>query len=220
MKHYYPQLLLWAALASLASLASAPVLAQSSDSSASTDATYVAHLTGMNDNVTGQTAKGEAQLEVDGDNLIITIMVRDVPGQVTHWQHIHGFVDGEAATCATKADDRNGDGIVDLIETETASGTTMVPFDTAPAAMDVAHGTYPTASTTGSYSYRQVVSLAKLQAAFGKAFKGQKLQLDKRVIYIHGVPAATDLLSSVASLGPIPASVTLPIACGKIERAK
>jgi hypothetical protein len=38
-------------------------------------------------------------------------------------------------------------------------------------------------------------------------------------VYIHGVPSATQLPSSVASLGPIPAQVTLPIACGKIEPA-
>jgi hypothetical protein len=40
------------------------------------------------------------------------------------------------------------------------------------------------------------------------------------VVFIHRVPSATKLAASVASLGPIPAQVTLPIACGKIERAK
>ena len=37
---------------------------------------------------------------------------------------------------------------------------------------------------------------------------------------MHGVPLATKLPSSVASLGTIPAQVTLPIACGKITRLK
>jgi len=37
-------------------------------------------------------------------------------------------------------------------------------------------------------------------------------------VYIHGVLPNTKLPASVASLGTIPAQVTLPIACGKIER--
>ena len=131
----------------------------------------------------------------------------------------HGFKDNQDASCPTQAADANGDGIIDLIETEPTSGTTMVPFDENPAGMDVAHGTYPKASADGMYEYREVVSLVALDAAFGKAFDGKQLDLDRRVVFIHGVPSATKLAASVASLGPIPAQVTLPIACGKIERA-
>jgi hypothetical protein len=40
------------------------------------------------------------------------------------------------------------------------------------------------------------------------------------VVFIHGIPAASTLKASVASLGPIPGQVTLPIACGKITREK
>jgi Cu/Zn superoxide dismutase len=182
------------------------------------DSVYVAHLMPLNTQATGTQTTGEARFEVKGNQLVITVKVKGAPPGITHWQHFHGFKDNRAATCATQADDVNGDGIVDLIETGKASGTTMVPFDNAPAAMDVAHGTYPKASTNGTYSYRQVVPLKVLSAAFGKAFDGQSLDLDHRVVYIHGVPSTTKLPSTVASLGPIPASVTLPIACGKIER--
>lgn len=45
------------------------------------------------------------------------------------------------------------------------------------------------------------------------------LDLDHRVVFIHGVLPITQLPASVASLGPIPAHTTLPIACGRIERA-
>jgi hypothetical protein len=37
-------------------------------------------------------------------------------------------------------------------------------------------------------------------------------------VFVHGVAPAAALAGSVASLGTIPAQVTLPIACGKIER--
>lgn len=179
---------------------------------------YVAHLHAMNTGVTGTPTTGEARFVVKGDKLTIDIKVHGAPADTVHWQHFHGFEAGQAATCPTAAADANHDGSIDVIETGKASGTTMVPFDTDPAAMDVAHGTYPKADAKGGYHYRETVSLQALDAAFGKAFHGQKLDLAKRVVYIHGVPASTKLPASVASLGPIPAQVTLPIACGKIER--
>jgi hypothetical protein len=172
----------------------------------------------MNTGTTKTSTTGTARFVVQGDALTIDVRVHGAPPDTVHWQHFHGFTDGQAAACPGTDADANHDGIVDLIETGKASGTTMVPFDSDPAAMDVAHGTYPKADAHGNYHYHATVSLKALDAAFGKAFQGQQLDLDKRVVYIHGVPSATQLPSSVASLGPIPAQVTLPIACGKIER--
>jgi hypothetical protein len=193
-------------------------LAFATASQAATTESYVAHLIPMNTQVTQSNTTGEARFDIRGDKLTIDIRVKNAPGNTVHWQHFHGFTTDAAATCPTLGADANGDRIVDLIETEPAAGTTMVPFDTMPAAMDVAHGHYPKASADGSYHYHQTVSVKALSAAFAKAFNGQSLNLDKRVIFIHGVPANTALPTSVKSLGPIPAAVTLPIACGKIER--
>jgi hypothetical protein len=181
---------------------------------------YVAHLHPMNSTVTGLQTKGEARFSVVGDKLTISVKVHGLPPSIVHWQHFHGFADNRAATCPSAADDANSDGIIDLIETESTAGTTMVPFTNDPVAMNVAHGTYPRASDTGTYTYRQTVSLTGLAAAFAKAFNDQTLDLDRRVVFIHGVMPSNKLPASVASLGPIPADVTLPIACGRIERVK
>lgn len=203
----------------LAAMTCAGALPAGARTAASTNRqVYAAKLLPMNTNVTGRQATAEARFVVDGDRLTITIKAQGVSPGMIHWQHFHGFKDNQAASCPTEAADVNHDGIIDLIETEPASGTTMVPFDTNPAAMDIAHGDYPKASARGTYEYRRTVSLKALQAAFSKAFGGQELDLDRRVVFIHGVPAGTKLPASVASLGPIPAQVTLPIACGKIER--
>lgn len=196
----------------------APAAAQAAHAGSPSNAVYVAHLHPMNTKVTKLQTTGEARFTIKGDSLTISVKVKSAPPGIAHWQHFHGFKDNHAASCPTQAADANGDGIIDLIETEPASGTTMVPFDQDPAGMDVAHGTYPTASAGGTYEYREVVSLKALDAAFGSAFGGAQLDLDRRVVFIHGVPSATKLAASVASLGPIPAQVTLPIACGKIER--
>lgn len=185
---------------------------------ASTAVTYAAKLQPMNTKLTGSQTSGEAQFTISGDKLTIDIHVKGAPPSMIHWQHFHGFKDGHDATCPTAAADANHDGIIDVIETGPTSGETMAPFDVNPVAMDIAHGKYPTAGANGAYHYRETVSLKALQAAFEKAYPHEKLALARRVVFIHGVPTDTKLPSSVASLGPIPAAVTLPIACGKIER--
>jgi hypothetical protein len=203
-------------LAAMACLFAVPAAAQGSSPERHPKNVYVAHLHPMNAKITRLQTTGEARFTVKGDSLTISVMVKGAAPGITHWQHFHGFKDNHDATCATTAADANHDGIIDLIETESASGTTMVPFIDDPVSMNVAEGTYPKASAAGTYEYRRTVSLNALSAAFSKAFDGSKLDLDRRVVLIHGTP--NTLPTSVASLGPIPAQVTLPIACGTIER--
>ena len=181
---------------------------------------YVAELHPVNTKVTGLETTGEARFSINGDELTITISAQKLPPDIVHWQHFHGFKDSRDATCPTEAADANHDGIIDLIETEPTAGTTMVPFDDDPVAMDIAGGTYPKAGADGTFQYQKTVSLKNLDAAFAKAFGDQGLDLDRRVVFIHGVLESTELPASVASLGPIPAQVTLPIACGEIKRVQ
>jgi hypothetical protein len=46
----------------------------------------------------------------------------------------------------------------------------------------------------------------------------QELRLGKRHIIIHGVPEDTELPETVGTLNGLPATATLPIACGPIEK--
>ncbi|MGH8234132.1 MAG: hypothetical protein ACREPU_08040 [Rhodanobacteraceae bacterium] len=203
-----------------AGILAATVSAAGIAAAAPAHAVYVAHLQPLNTAITHTSTTGEARFVVNGNKLTVTIDVHGAPPDMVHWQHFHGFKDGQAATCPSMAEDANHDGIIDLIETGKTSGTTMVPFITHPASMDIAHGTYPEADATGNYHYQETVSLKALDAAFAKEFPGQRLDLAKRVVFIHGVLTRTRLPPTVASLGPIPAQVTLPIACGRIERAR
>lgn len=182
-----------------------------------TPETYVAHLRPLNGNVSGMQSTGEARFTIRGDSLTITVDAQHVAPGVMHLQHFHGFTDGRNATCPSAAADTSHDGIVDLLETEPVSGTTMVPFTADPVSMQIATDSYPVASADGSYHYQQTVSLSALQGAFGREFEGRSLDLTRRVVFIHGVAPDTKLPASVASLGTIPAQATLPIACGPIE---
>lgn len=181
---------------------------------------YEAQIQSLNSNVTNLQTSGKARFVIDGNKMHITIDIKNAPPAIEHWQHFHGFTDEGIATCASESEDVNGDGIIDVVETETVSGTTMVPFNKLPAEMDIPTDTYPVADDNGSYHYEIEVSLDDLESAFANAFGGSELNLDSRVIYIHGVPSDTNLPKTVASLGDIPAHVTLPIACGKIEKVE
>ena len=180
---------------------------------------YRADLQPLNAAVAQSNGAGEVTYAIAGDDLTIGVAAEGVPGGIEHWQHFHGFAEGDQkARCPSAADDLNGDGIIDITETEPVAGTTMVPFHDDPASMEIVRDTYPTADAGGSYSYAETVSLSALEASFGPKFGGQQLDLDRRVVFLHGVPASTELPASVASLGDIPAHVTLPIACGEISK--
>jgi hypothetical protein len=96
----------------------------------------------------------------------------------------------------------------------------MVPFHDDPVSMQIPSDTYPVASPKGAYHYEKTVPLNALQEAFAKSFGEKDLALDRRVVFIHGVLDTSKLPATVASLGKIPAQVTLPIACGKIVKLK
>ena len=141
------------------------------------------------------------------------------PPNMEHLQHFHGFAKGDRTSrCPTARDDKNRDGIIDIIETEPVAGTTMVPFDADPIGMSAVNDHLPWAGADGSYSYEKTVSLKALEAAFTTKFPGQKLDLDRRVVFLHGVPTSTKLPATAASLDHLPAQVLLPIACGEIKK--
>ncbi len=181
---------------------------------------YEAQIQSLNSNITNLQTSGKARFVIDGDKMHVTIDIKNASPGIEHWQHFHGFPNESIATCATDAEDANEDGIIDVVETETVSGTTMVPFNKFPAEMDIPTDTYPVADDNGSYRYEIEIPMGDLESAFADAFGGSGLKLDSRVIYIHGVPSDTKLPETVASLGDIPAHVTLPIACGKIEKVE
>jgi len=200
----------------LAVLASCAMSAQ-----AAKQGEYKAHLTAVNADKIGTSPVGDATFKVEGDKLVVHIKMKNTPPGIMHWEHFHGYPNGQNASCVTAAQDKNGDGFIDLAETEAVSGTTMVPFDDAPHKMNIPTDNYPHADKDGSYEYTKVVPLAALEKKFGETFKGGKIDLNKRVLYVHGVPDSLKLPATVAGeVGHYTTSTTLPIACGKIEKVK
>src|SRR6185312_4760388 len=191
----------------LTALAGATLVADA----ANTGVTYKAELSPLNEKAAGSAASGEATFTISGDRLTIRVTAKGVPPNMEHLQHFHGFADGDRISrCPSARDDTNRDGIIDIVETEPVAGTTMVPFDNDPVGMSMVNDTFPRAGAHGSYSYEKTVSLKALEAAFTKKFSGQKLDLGRRVVFLHGFPASTKLPATVASLDDVPAQVVLP----------
>ncbi|MGH2645607.1 MAG: hypothetical protein ACRDE2_16775, partial [Chitinophagaceae bacterium] len=88
---------------------------------------YEAHLQPLNSKVTGMETTGEARFVIADDTMMVTIDVKDAPPNMQHWQHFHGFKNDSMAVCPPPSADKNGDGIIDVVETVPFSGTTMVP---------------------------------------------------------------------------------------------
>ena len=146
---------------------------------------------------------------MDG-KLNVTIDLAGLSPNLMHLQHFHGFIDGKDVTCPTAASDANGDGYIDLVETEPTSGTTMLPFHAHPATLEIANDTYPVADKSGAAHYTHTDDVAALDKAPKEKLKATGLELSKRVIVVHGVPSDAKLPESVKSLPGVPAQVTLP----------
>ena len=203
-------------VATMAALLSLPLVALP----ASGATVYKADLMPLNASAGGG-ATGTVTLAVNGDKLTIDAKVNGLHPPGMHMIHIHGFTTGDkAASCAGPAQDKNGDGVIDLSETEPVSGTTLIPFTNDPAGLKVPSDKYPVANAQGEFTYKETVSLKQLNAALKKDHSIDGVQLDKRVIYVHGVPETPPLPTTAASLPGVPAAVTLPVACGVIRASK
>jgi hypothetical protein len=190
------------------------------DATAEQDAeVYLARLQPVNAEMSDQAVSGVALFVVSGDSLTILVEAAGLnPGQM-HLQHYHGFTDGRDAACAPAAADDNADAVVDLIETRDYSGITLVPFHEQPASLEIQATTYPTASQPdGEISYVQTVPIPELERALQREHGIGALDLERRVVYLHGVAPATVLPETVQSLGEVPAHVTLPVACGELRQ--
>lgn len=180
---------------------------------------YTANLKPLNADKLGTSASGVANFETSDGKLKTVIDLQGLPPSMAHLQHFHGFAD-KGATCATAKQDANGDGYIDLLETEPVSGVTMLPFHAHPATLEIPSDTYPVADSDGKAHYEHVDDVAELERALHDKYETSGLNLVERVVIVHTVPNDTKLPDGVKSLPGVPSQVTIPLACGKIEAVK
>jgi azurin len=171
----------------------------------------------VNSAETRQNPIGDVRVSREGDAYTISMTVDGLsPGM--HLAHIHGFAesDPQEAACAGPLADENGDDYVDLVETRSVSGVTLVPLTDEPASLSLQSESYPTASAEGQVTFETTVAAAALGEAL-QSDLSTPVALERRVIYLHGVPEDLPLPDSVQTLEGVPAHVTLPVACAELE---
>lgn len=131
---------------------------------------------------------GSATLRLEGQTLTVKMTIAGYEPDKPHAQHIHGHNSPLLeAECPTESDDRNGDGVINFREGQSAYGTVL-------------HALRPfsEADFFGELDYERTFELTEA--------KLEKLQpLDQRVIVLQGMTIDDDYIAS------------LPVACGKIE---
>jgi hypothetical protein len=181
---------------------------------------FRATLTPLNASVAGNTS-GTAEFRLDGDSFKAKLRVNGAPVAL-HAQHIHA-----AAACPTIDADTNKDGFIDVVEGLPAYGPILVPLDGDLSSQDAGGTEFPSGR---SYEYEEETSYAAMLAdlklpdpntedAVTKLGASELLELEGRHVIIHGVVESADLPETVATIADLPRYVTLPIACGKIEKA-
>lgn len=190
------------------------ILRQGEDTSTRT---YRAQISSINAGANGnRNVTGNVTLEVQGDQLHITVEASGLEPDMMHLQHLHGLKEGNGISCPDPSADNNNDGLVDITEAYDVAGVTMIPFHNNPPNMEVDTQTYPTADENGNISYKQTVDLNELRNSFNERFDWEELDFSKFTYLIHGVEenAVPETVNSVKGLPP---HVTLPVGCGQLS---
>lgn len=179
----------------------------------STGQVFIALLRPLNSGVNGRPARAIAALSIDGDALDVVVLAKGLAPDMEHMQHIHGVIPTVLAACPPAAADVNHDGIIDVLEGVPSYGPILVPLDSN--LDDLNPQTFPTASPEGILRYEQKGSVSAIEHNLGAP-----LDLETRVIALHGVAPNTPLPPTVETLPGLAPSFTLPVACGELVRVK
>lgn len=156
-------------------------------------------------------AGGKAYFKLSNGEFVAVLDAHGVETGMVHPQHIHA-----ADRCPPQSADVNHDGYVDVIEGLPYYGPIVVPLDDQLS--NLASNQFPMSTEPrGTYHYTATALLDELSSAVEAAGFGP-LALETRHVVVHGVDPNTFLPPSVQSLGPAPAFLTLPVACGPIHR--
>lgn len=170
----------------------------------------------------GSAASGTATFSLTGDVLVARVELAGADTGTMIMQHVH-----EGGACPTTAADTNSDGFIDALEAAAVTGLILVPLDADVSTQAGGSGAFPISDTTGAYVYADTVSFTTFHDDLldtdpdpndqvGK-LSGDSIDIDTRVVEVHGVADTVALPSTVLALPGLTAQQSLPIACGTID---
>lgn len=187
------------------------------------DGFYLATFQTMNTHLVG-TIPGSASFTRKEDRLFVWLRLFAGAPKAWHMQAVY-----TGTRCPTMSDDTNGDGFIDIVETQAVVGKVLIPLDSDPGTQASGRAFYPLGDLSGSYHYERVVSFNRFfrdlqsedhEAADNivKLAAGEGLQIEGKVVVIQGITEETELPETVATFGRHRAFQTLPIACGVYQK--
>jgi hypothetical protein len=184
---------------------------------------YTAVLRSLNSEIAGE-AQGSVEIKIEGDDFLVEAQMSNSPAGVMHLQNIMS-----GTKCPDVSADTNGDNIIDISETLIVSGEFLIPLDSDLSEQIDGSDFGPIANDSGSYFYRRSTSLSRVLAdlqapdpdpadSIVKIPQGDNLNLNGKVILVHGVHRNTSLPATVGTISGRSAEQLLPIACGVLVR--
>ncbi|MFL5786060.1 MAG: hypothetical protein ACJ76H_15690 [Bacteriovoracaceae bacterium] len=187
------------------------------------DGTYVSNLDTMNNGV-GGAISAIASFNKEGDRLMAFLRFNGGYPGIAHQQRVH-----VGTRCPTMADDTNGDGYVDINEAYAVVGKILFPLDADISGQERGSSLWPAGDIYGSYQWERATSYSRFisdlrepdlneENDFAKLGPNGDLNLDGRVVMVHGTNALSNLPDTVGTHGRLSNIQVMPIACGVIRK--
>lgn len=193
------------------------------DIDASIDGQYLAVFETLNPQITSKITGGFTfSREKETDEVVGDVRITNAGPSLIHAQNVR-----LGTRCPTAADDTNADGIIDAKEGEAVYGGIYFPLDGDLATQSSHDGEFPVGDIYGNYIWARVTKFSTfiqdLRAAssgdgYFKLGSKEPMDLEGRVVVVHGVDASADLPATVRSAGRSANYQALPIVCGVISK--
>lgn len=193
------------------------------DIDASIDGQYLAIFETVNPQITSKiTGAFTFSREKDVDEVVGDVRITNAGPALLHAQNIR-----IGTRCPVATDDTNGDGIIDAKEGEAVYGKVFIPLDGDLSSASSHDGEFPVGDVYGNYIWARMTKFTKFISdlrspdssdGYFKLGAREPMDLEGRVVVIHGVDAAAGLPATVGSVGRFAAHQALPIACGVIGK--
>ncbi len=185
---------------------------------------YVANLSTLNNGVGGPIS-GNVSVNKEGSRLIAYVRLNGGHAGVAHQQRVH-----IGTSCPTMANDKNGDGYVDVNEAFNAVGKILFPLDSDISSQERGSSIWPAGDMYGYYHWERATSFDRFiedlrepdlneENDFAKLGPNGPLNLDGRVVLILGAEQnLANLPATVGTRGRLANYQVMPVACGIIRK--
>jgi hypothetical protein len=160
--------------------------------------------------------------EKEIDELVGDVRITNAGADLIHAQSVR-----VGRQCPTMVNDLNEDGIIDAYEGELVYGKIFIPLDGDLSSQSSHDGEFPKGDIYGNYIYSRVTKYSSFMKdlrntvdheGYVKLNPLEPLEIEGRVVVVHGVDEAYGLPSTVRSVGRAQAHQSLPIVCGIIKK--